>query len=388
MTNKDYLREKRKDLRWTLYHGSKHRAKKNGIEFSISFEDIIVPEFCPIFGFKLKQGNGKTEPHSPTLDRIDPKKGYIKGNIWVISHKANKIKNDSSIEDLHILGQKLKQFLPIKIVKDENFSDKHILVIGENCKDGWIEGTVRLNPEAPCCVVLPINEKYNSGMAGNVVSNIKSLSSNKVTFITQSNLISKTRYLDSKSNYIIVRVDTLDKAEALTKENFLKNVENVNFDAVIISDYNKGFLTIDMIEYINEYFDQKNIPVFIDSKKILGSWSKKAFVIKINELEYNNNKEELIDVSKYCKNLIVTKGKNGSWLANEDHYVQAKGDFIANVCGCGDTYLAALVVSYLDNKDLKIAMDFASYASSYVATKRDVYSPTKEEINVFITENP
>lgn len=61
--------------------------------------DIIVPPICPILNIELKVGNGKANDNSPTIDRIEPQKGYSKENIAIISHKANRIKNDATIEE-------------------------------------------------------------------------------------------------------------------------------------------------------------------------------------------------------------------------------------------------------------------------------------------------
>lgn len=82
---------------------ARQRAKKRGIEFNITKEDIILPDVCPILGIKLEMnldsGAGGKE-NSYSLDRIDQSKGYIKGNIQVISHKANSMKFTASKEEL------------------------------------------------------------------------------------------------------------------------------------------------------------------------------------------------------------------------------------------------------------------------------------------------
>jgi hypothetical protein len=75
-----------------LWLSAKHRAKKRGVYFSLTPDDIIVPERCPILGVVLELGRGKVEPNSPTLDRVDPSVGYIRGNVAVMSHRANLMK--------------------------------------------------------------------------------------------------------------------------------------------------------------------------------------------------------------------------------------------------------------------------------------------------------
>lgn len=85
-----------------IWEISRARAKRNKIEFNIEPDDIIVPKICPILGIPLYYSNKRTH-NTPSLDRIDNSKGYIKGNISVISWKANRIKNNLSIEQIHNL---------------------------------------------------------------------------------------------------------------------------------------------------------------------------------------------------------------------------------------------------------------------------------------------
>lgn len=76
------------------------RAKKKGWEFNLDREDVAIPEFCPVLGMKMEVASGAMKSNSPTLDRLDNKKGYIKGNVMVISQRANMIKSDASIEEI------------------------------------------------------------------------------------------------------------------------------------------------------------------------------------------------------------------------------------------------------------------------------------------------
>ena len=84
---------------------AKSRAKKYGIEFSITAEDIVIPERCPVFGFPLISGMGRSgrpggNVNSPSLDRIDASIGYVPGNVQVISHLANSMKHKATNEQL------------------------------------------------------------------------------------------------------------------------------------------------------------------------------------------------------------------------------------------------------------------------------------------------
>jgi hypothetical protein len=87
-----------------MWWRAKKRAEKKDIIFDISIVDIVIPDVCPVFGFKFEVGIGKgPSDKSPSLDRIDNSKGYIKENIQIISFKANKMKNDCTTEDVEKL---------------------------------------------------------------------------------------------------------------------------------------------------------------------------------------------------------------------------------------------------------------------------------------------
>lgn len=105
MSTKEYQREYRKLYpEAQLWSSAKFRSKRDGIEFSINRSDISIPDKCPIYGIPLiaSIGHGPTL-NSPTLDRVDPTKGYVKDNVRVISHKANAKKQNNTIEDLELL---------------------------------------------------------------------------------------------------------------------------------------------------------------------------------------------------------------------------------------------------------------------------------------------
>lgn len=83
-----------------MWKRAKDRAIKNGWDFNIEESDIIIPETCPILEVPLDWGTQGRYEYSPSLDRIDTTKGYIKGNVWVISKKANSMKNSATFEEL------------------------------------------------------------------------------------------------------------------------------------------------------------------------------------------------------------------------------------------------------------------------------------------------
>lgn len=93
-----------------MWSRAKYRAAHKGREFTITKEDIVIPERCPLLGIPLvcHRGKGSQQGNSPSLDRKDPEKGYIKGNVWVISNRANTLKNDATIKELKMLVENLE----------------------------------------------------------------------------------------------------------------------------------------------------------------------------------------------------------------------------------------------------------------------------------------
>lgn len=82
---------------------ARKRAKRDALPFEINKADIITPKYCPILGIPLQIGIGTRSDNSPSLDKIIPNRGYVKGNIQVISYRANRFKSDASLEELNKL---------------------------------------------------------------------------------------------------------------------------------------------------------------------------------------------------------------------------------------------------------------------------------------------
>jgi hypothetical protein len=104
----------------TLLILARSRAKKQGVPFDLQVEDIEIPINCPILGIPLVFGKGKPEKGSPTLDKFVPSLGYVKGNVTVISHLANRIKNEASAEEV----QKVAEWMKQKENKSDNTTDR------------------------------------------------------------------------------------------------------------------------------------------------------------------------------------------------------------------------------------------------------------------------
>lgn len=92
---------------WYVLKSVRDRAKVAGIEFSITEDDVFpMPEYCPVLGIKMDRSNiFKKRDHSPAVDRIDNTKGYIPGNVMVVSYKANRMKSNASLGELSKFGE-------------------------------------------------------------------------------------------------------------------------------------------------------------------------------------------------------------------------------------------------------------------------------------------
>ncbi len=86
----------------SMISDAKKRSKKRSVPLTITYKDIKIPDTCPVLGIQLKRNlnGGKPSDNSPALDAIIPQKGYVVGNIAVISHRANRIKTDATLEEL------------------------------------------------------------------------------------------------------------------------------------------------------------------------------------------------------------------------------------------------------------------------------------------------
>lgn len=118
MRNPEKFREgvrnrKHRDPSRYLYTLARNRAAKKGIPFDLQPEDVRVPTLCPVLGITLRVGNpgkcGFPLPDSPTLDRIIPEKGYVRGNVVVMSWRANSLKKDGTLDEITRLARWMKE---------------------------------------------------------------------------------------------------------------------------------------------------------------------------------------------------------------------------------------------------------------------------------------
>jgi len=269
-------------------------------------------------------------------------------------------------------------------------SNKKILLIGENGKDIWRKGSIRQSPESPTWVFKQTSETENPGMAANVCENLLSLDPTlDITFCHQAEVITKTRYIDQESDYQLFRVDEND--DGFEPDFWNKVIDqmvwnNNDYQALVISDYNKSLISDQFIEAITDIFKELGKPVWVDTKKVLGQWSRDIDFVKINEKEFQYNLKSGCYPWACCKNLIVTRGKNGIDLYNNEgnviYHVDSVAQDVWSVSGAGDSVLSALVVKYLNNGgNIKTAIDYANKVAAIAVSKPGVVAVSKDEVN-------
>ena len=247
----------------------------------------------------------------------------------------------------------------------------NVLLVGDSCQDEYIYGTVdRLSPESPVPVLRQTRRETKPGMAANVKVNLEALGC-EVDFITNIEPIVKTRYIDERSGYHLLRVDQEDNVVPWSGR-MAFDIES--YDCIVISDYGKGFLDYDHISTLRENFTG---PIFLDTKKTDLACFHGIFV-KINELEYSRR----VSIND---GMIITLGSQGAmWKTGRDpkhetRYPAPKVE-VFDVCGAGDTFLAAVAYKYVQDRNIESAIKFAIQASARTVMHNGNYAPTLEEI--------
>ena len=240
-----------------------------------------------------------------------------------------------------------------------------ILLIGDDCNDVYTYGYVkRISPEAPVPVFEPHYTIHKDGMAGNVCKNLEALGCT-VNFL-HGKSSEKNRLIDARTKQQLLRMDKDVASDPITFETAIPPV----YDAIVISDYNKGTVTYELIE---ELVKEVTVPIFVDTKKTDLARLAGCYV-KINALE-KSRATSLPD----SDHLIVTHGGDGAVWNGWVYSAEIVGD-VTDVCGAGDTFLAALAYKFLETNDIRDAVKFANKAASITVQHVGVYAPRLEEI--------
>lgn len=234
------------------------------------------------------------------------------------------------------------------------------MVIGDTCIDKYQYGTVdRINPEAPVPIVSFKYTQSKPGMAGNVAENLRALGCNVVEQFGDPS--TKIRIIDLKSKQHIIRID-----HDITSNPIVPAIP-ADIDVVVISDYNKGAVSYETILQALDYCPL----VIVDTKKT-DLKKLEDCIVKINEPEYKKLKTK-------CSNLIVTHGAQPVTFKDNNYPVPLQEP--VDVCGAGDTFLAAFAYKFTLTKNFDTSIDFAIRASCVTINHVGVYAPTLEEIN-------
>lgn len=307
-----------------------------------------------------------------------------------------------------------------------DFSNMKVLVIGDICLDILEEGTsTRISPEAPVPVILNSVKNYSLGMAGNVAVNLKNLGANvsiasytiddkygkkifsllnkhqihydKKKYYRNSLPISATTTVKKRilaNGHQIVR---LDKEFDISKNqgsvnNIIhawQNYDMGEYDLVVIADYNKGYINPETWKTIKKVIKDEIKPkhVFVDTKKMDVLKYYEDCIITPNTSELNSIMERYqfskqFLLSNLFEAIIETASEKGAYAYNNEgkYFSPAQTTDIVDVCGAGDTFMAAVSLHYTKFGNIQAALDFANHCCSFVVKKKGTVSIELSEV--------
>lgn len=250
-----------------------------------------------------------------------------------------------------------------------------ILVIGDSCTDIYNYGTCeRISPEAPVPVLKTTFKESKPGMALNVQKNLEALG-HQTMILTNHETITKERFVDQRTMQHLLRVDSGEEDKLLPMDKrIIETVKASGFeyDCVVISDYDKGFICSDNCSEIIDLLRKENVVVFVDSKKTDLSCFGEC-IIKLNNLEFSRIEKEPLD-----SEMIVTLGASGArW---RDQHFETESVNVFDVCGAGDTFMAALVTAYMSTFSFPEAIKFANRCAGMSVKKFGNYIISLEDL--------
>lgn len=315
----------------------------------------------------------------------------------------------------------------------DEIKEKNILVIGDIMLDRYYFGTAKkISPEAPVPVLLKKNEKIVLGGAANVAINIKK-AGQKVSLLSvigediegdilisllQENDIDssllvkdenrcttiKNRFI-GQNNIQMFRFDEeiVEKVSNEVNQKILNLLEeNIKkYDIVIISDYNKGLLSVENTKKMIEIANKNNVRTLIDVKEPKYEKYKNAYLIKPNleELRQITNmpvetEEQIIEAAKTllresnCKYVLATKGKDGMTIVSNEECknIVCMSREVYDVTGAGDTVISYMAVSLANGIPMLDSIQISNYAAGVGVSKMGTYAVSVEEIQEYIEE--
>jgi D-beta-D-heptose 7-phosphate kinase/D-beta-D-heptose 1-phosphate adenosyltransferase len=238
-----------------------------------------------------------------------------------------------------------------------------VLVIGESCTDIFVYGTSkRKSPEGNGPVFVPISETYGLGMAGNTANNLMAMGLDVDTYFDDG-MITKTRYVNQNTNELYLRVDENDTTNKIDVSDL---PDLVKYDAVVISDYCKGFLTEEDISTIASMAKF----TLLDTKKRLGDWCMDINFIKLNRQEFQNNFGVVKENDWLFDKIICTLDRGGAMYKTKTFKVESVDS--ADVSGAGDTFTAGFTKKYLETNSIEQSIEYGNYCAGMVVKEKGV----------------
>ena len=305
-----------------------------------------------------------------------------------------------------------------------NINSCNIAVVGDLMVDEYIYGsTSRISPEAPVPIILEKNKEFRLGGAGNVVNNLISLKANVSLFSVVGkdesadilkNILDKkslknlhliyedSRVTTKKSRVIaahqqVLRIDKENTKDISknSQEKILNSLKKGNYDAIILSDYNKGVLTKSLCQEIIEFANKNKILLLVDPKgddfsKYIGATlitpnKKEASIATAFNIDSKDDIKRVLDYFKDSLNIkypLITLSEDGiAYLDKELKIAPTIAKEVFDVTGAGDTVIAALSVALCSGAKISQACEFANSAAAVVVGKLGSATASIEEIN-------
>jgi D-glycero-beta-D-manno-heptose-7-phosphate kinase len=307
----------------------------------------------------------------------------------------------------------------------EAFTGKRVLVLGDIMVDQFVWGKVRrISPEAPVPVVDIVNETFVLGGAGNVAANIRALGGIPVPFgvigidaaaervlelmreggIEGSALLRENRPTTIKTRIIaqnqqIVRADKesrtplSDSSKQLLSASFLKSLSSAG--AIVISDYNKGVITNDLLQQILPEVRRAGVPVFLDPKAHHAACHRSVTLLKPNHQEAEFLAEMSIDTDEQleqagqrllqkfdCDYVLITRGEQGMSLfgRSQSHHLPSSDRKVFDKTGAGDTVIATLALAHAAGGTIEESAILANHGAGLVVGKVGTATVSRAEL--------
>jgi D-beta-D-heptose 7-phosphate kinase/D-beta-D-heptose 1-phosphate adenosyltransferase len=307
----------------------------------------------------------------------------------------------------------------------EAFATKHILVIGDIMLDHYVWGNVnRISPEAPVPIVEVQCETYLLGGASNVANNIVSLGAKAsiigtvgndrhgviiLNLLSQKGINTQGVIIDDRPSTVkmriiahnqqIVRVDKEDSATAANST--LKKIQNYisdnidKFDAIIVSDYNKGIITEELMKFLLSLRQNHDVFIAVDPRVEHFNFYKGVSLITPNKKEaqegsgiFIHDEQSLEAAAKILmvrldlKALLITRSHEGMSLFSEGsvHHIPTVAHEVYDVTGAGDTVIATFTLARSCSLDLFNSSIIANHAAGIVVGTVGTSTPTTEQL--------